>query len=321
MNSSATLFKRVFILVVLALVICVFAGVADTFGVPFDRKIMILLDNLPIVLVGITILMVVYAYLEGIFSKLIKNSTDPKVSKVLANIADDIYEIIKGQINLDNAEKSNEGITTPNIKETISEDLKAQMTDEFIARIMNEYGDEIVKQGNINKINEELNSLERNISMYIDKLGRGSSINLVIGASTTITAVVILSYFVFEKQVDYTNTSDVLAHYIPRISIAIFVEIFSFFFLNLYKANLSDIKYFENERTNLNSKKLALKFAYIIDDKDSITSILFEFARTERNLRFLRDENNVNFEKLKTEGDDTSDIISIVKSIVKLKEK
>ena len=64
-----------------------------------------------------------------------------------------------------------------------------------------------------------------------------------------------------------------------------------------------------------------LQFAYIIDDKDSITNILFEFARTERNLRFLRDENNVNFEKLKTEGNDTSDIISIVKSIIKLKEK
>lgn len=318
MNSSASLFNRVFILVVLALVIYVFAGVADTFGVPFDRKIMILLDNLPIVLVGIGILMVLYAYLEGKFSNLRNSYTGSE------NLVDKLSEKIKDlerEVSLIYAAKLNEGITPANIKETISEELKAQMTDEFIARIRNEYGDEIVKQGNINKINEELNSLERNISMYIDKLGRGSSINLVIGASTTITAVVILSYFVFEKQVDYTNTTDVLAHYIPRISIAIFVEIFSFFFLNLYKANLSDIKYFENERTNLNSKKLALKFAYIIDDKDSITSILFEFARTERNLRFLRDENNVNFEKLKTEGDDTSDIISIVKSIIKLKEK
>ena len=42
---------------------------------------------------------------------------------------------------------------------------------------------------------------------------------------------------------------------------AIFIEVFSFFFLKLYKSGLADILYYQNELTNLESKFLALELA------------------------------------------------------------
>jgi hypothetical protein len=120
---------------------------------------------------------------------------------------------------------------------------------------------------------------------------------------------------------NFDDTKDVLAHYIPRISIAIFIEVFSFFFLKLYKANLSDIKYFENERTNINSKKLALMFAYLTDNKDSTKEILTVMANTERNFKLKKDESTTSLEKLRIEKSENENLINSLLGILKLKEK
>ena len=67
-------------------------------------------------------------------------------------------------------------------------------------------------------------------------LSRRGNLNLVIGTLTTCAAVGLLIYMVLGHTATGTTISDLLAYYIPRISTVIFIEIFGFFFLRLYKA-------------------------------------------------------------------------------------
>jgi hypothetical protein len=274
----------------------------------------ITLEIIPVILTILGTGFVLFNYLEGGLSF---SRKDLKKSVEIENDLDEI----KKELEKAYSKVVGKGLSKDEIKSFISDQIANQNQETIITKVEEKFGAEIIKNLKFEQINSELLNLEKNISIYVQKLSRGSSINLVIGAFTTIAAVMILGIFIFEKQIDFSDTTEVLAHYIPRISIAIFIEIFSFFFLKLYKSNLNDIKYFENERTNINSKRLALKFAYLTDNKDSINIILNELAKTERNFILKKDESTVNIEKLKIEKDNESNTVSTLLNLIKLKDK
>lgn len=80
-------------------------------------------------------------------------------------------------------------------------------------------------------------------------------------------------------------------NYIPKISIAIFIEVFSFFFLRLYRNSLIDIKYYQNELTNIEFKIVGIKIGFFIDEKDLLKNIANEILKVERNFIVKSDEN------------------------------
>lgn len=318
MKKYNSVLGKVFILIVTALIIYVAKIIAVNYKTIFTKEVYIILEILPIALATIAISLVLFTYLEG---RLPIFEEDKSLSNDNVDLFSNRLKEFERQLNLIDAKQLNNGFSEQKIQESIENILQNQAAENIIAKVESKFGNEIVKQKNYQRISEELNDLEWNISIYIARLNRGSSINLIIGVLTTIIAVIILGFFVFEKEIDYTNTSDVLAHYVPRISIAIFIEIFSFFFLKLYKTNLNDIKYFINERTNLSSKRIALKFAYVIEDKEAISQILNEFAKTERNFKLSKDETTVNLEKLKIKKSDELSLLNNILNVIKLKEK
>ena len=317
-TKSHRILSNVFILIILAFLIYVTKMLMLNNQVNLTNVTYLLLEIIPIALATTGISLVLYSYLEGKikFGTNTLTEKDTTVDKLSIKIRD-----FEKQLNLIYTKKLNQGFSEEKTRNTIQEMINSLSSESIVTKIETEYGNEIVKQNNYNRITEELQGLERNISMYIARLNRGSSINLVIGGSTTIMAVIILGFFVFESDINYSKTTEVFAHYIPRISIAIFIEVFSFFFLKLYKTNLNDIKYFENERTNLNSKRLALKFAYLTDNKGAISITLKELSKTERNFKLSKDETTVNLEKLKLEKADETNLLNHLLNILKLKDK
>jgi len=53
--------------------------------------------------------------------------------------------------------------------------------------------------------------------------------------------------------VEYTapNWAAVIANAVPRVTLGLFIQVFAFFFLRLYKSTLEEIKYYQNELTTL----------------------------------------------------------------------
>jgi hypothetical protein len=104
------------------------------------------------------------------------------------------------------------------------------------------------------------------------------------------------------KPAGENTVSAVISYYIPRISVVVFIEVFAFFFLRLYKIGLDDVKYYQNELTNVELKLRALSEALKSGEAPTITLVITELAKTERNFVLKKGESTVGLENAKLEG-------------------
>lgn len=117
-------------------------------------------------------------------------------------------------------------------------------------------------------------------------LSRRSSVNLSFGAVVCVLGFAILGYFVI-------NMDDIKLDYIQfgmRLSLVVFIEIFAYFFLNLYRTLLFDIKYFQNEITNATFRVMAIEVALATSDSATLKKLCDDLSKTERNSLLKKNE-------------------------------
>lgn len=131
---------------------------------------------------------------------------------------------------------------------------------------------------------ENLLHLEQKIKNQIERLIKNSNLNLIIGISITAVSILIIATSILLQDKSDPQLASVISHYLPRISTVIIIEIISFFFLKLYKKNLDDIKYFQNEITNLDFKIASYKAALLSKDTELLKVVTDSFSKTERNI-------------------------------------
>ena len=159
-----------------------------------------------------------------------------------------------------------------------------------------------------------------------NNLARRASLNLAVGTITTILAGVGLVIIVFVMPLDLGKIQNneygwaIAAHYIPRLSFIVFAEIFAYFFLRLYKTGLDDIKYYQNEITNVELKISALKVSLAAEDKEILKFVVEELAKAERNFILKKDETTVELEKFKSENLNTKDLPEHLLTLLRTKK-
>ncbi len=151
---------------------------------------------------------------------------------------------------------------------------------------------------------------------HIQNISRNSNLNLLIGLIITSIAVSLLLYLVFNPASELNSYFALLSHYIPRILIIVFVEIFAFFFLRLYKANIAEIRYFHNELTNIDAKIIGLKSAIWIEDKEVLKSVINSIVETERNFILKKDESTIELEQIKFENEGNKNLSENLTKII-----
>jgi hypothetical protein len=143
-----------------------------------------------------------------------------------------------------------------------------------------------------------------------------ANVNLMIGIITTCGGLVLLWY-----TISILDTSDTLKAMalegstadsafiksfafalVPRVMLVIFIEVFAYFFLRLYKEGLREIKYFQNELTNLESRLIALYVARESGNPESVAVTLNSLAMTERNFILSNGQTTVELERAKSEN-------------------
>lgn len=77
------------------------------------------------------------------------------------------------------------------------------------------------------------------------------------------------------------------------------MEIFAFFFLRLYRTSLVEIKFFQNELTNIELKLIALEAGIARDDKALIETLAANLMATERNFVIKPGETTIDIEREK----------------------
>jgi hypothetical protein len=183
---------------------------------------------------------------------------------------------------------------------------KTEEEDANLLELAYSIGQEIIE-----RLNSELNFIATKGNVY-----------LMAGSILTIGAGVLLFFIAF----NFNTTSDAsfndkiltfTFNIVPRLFVVIFIEIFAYFFLRLYRDSTHLSKFYHNELTNIQSKltSLILSTALIETDNNSIKLVIEELVKTERNFILKKDETTKNLEKEQAELKIIGTISEIIKNL------
>jgi len=240
------------------------------------------------------------------------NLTAKIISAIAVLISSSLFTYIylQGGFDIINRSFMFEDIRESNI--TVNSDVDYQgLSEEIIKKILSE------NEGRYIELLDYIEKLKFRLKTQVDYLSRNGNLNLLIGLITTVIAVSILFYLVFAAKDLPKDNYGLISYYVARISIIIFIEIFALFFLKLYRTNLYEIKYFQNELTNIDVKIIALKTALMMKDDESIKLVISELSKTERNFILKKDETTYDLERYKQDKEDNRVLIENLTQILK----
>lgn len=200
------------------------------------------------------------------------------------------------------------------------EDLLKKLNHQFENNITLGYLSNIEERLRLKNLDERMESSINRIKEEISYLRKTCHINLYFGVILSITAIGIIADKIFVNQISSSNIEQLIMELLPRALLLIFIEIFSLFFLNLYKKNLGEIKYFQNELTNLEGKYLSLYISKENNDNQLLKNILDSLNGTERNFILKKDETTIDLEKGRLEAQGSNNTINALKDIISFKK-
>ncbi|MCK5902571.1 MAG: hypothetical protein KAG28_05425 [Cocleimonas sp.] len=201
------------------------------------------------------------------------------------------------------------------LKQRIEQDESETFIQEIRNKLNKEDKQIKIKQ-EIERITEKIiHRLHNSLSLSISR----SNLNLALGIFITSIGFIYLFILIFSGQQNLNTPLDFLKYYLPKLSLIIFIEIFAYFFLKLYKETLIEIKYIQNEITNIESKRLATEIAIYSNDERNLQKIISTLSETERNHILEKDQTTVNIEKAKIDSESTSSLFNAFSAIINKK--
>jgi hypothetical protein len=140
------------------------------------------------------------------------------------------------------------------------------------------------------------------LQAQVTTLGSRANVNLAIGIVATITGLAVMGFAVYAKPDTPLTTEGLLSYLIPRVSLAVFVEIFAFFFLRLYRATLEEMKYVHNELSNAEARFAAASAGLAGKDARIQARLLTALVKTERNFVLEKGATTVELERARLEA-------------------
>lgn len=197
--------------------------------------------------------------------------------------------------------------------------LSEQLRDSAAETIVAEMRKQAAREAEARSIDAKADQMEQRIARQILDLAKRGNVNLVLGMCTTLLGLCFLGYSLLTSRT--TATTDLLIHFIPRFSFALLIEVFAYFFLQLYKQSLGEIKYFQNELTNVESRSLAAQIARHANDTDLMRKIALNLASTERNFVLERGQSTVDLERERISQAANEKLLDALSATLRTKKK
>lgn len=201
------------------------------------------------------------------------------------------------------------------ILKNIEDKLNQESNEEYLERL----------ELNIKKtVFEEIfnGQIERSIERLREEKAssfRRGNFNLMIGVMISSVGGYI-AYTFIQKLPTADNTVQLFSYTLPRLSFFMLMILLAFFFLNLYRKSMEDIKYYQNEITNLEAKYLSLQMAKSMNNHKLISSILEQLVKTERNFVLEKDQSTIELEKERISSNNANNTLQAVKDIFQSKK-
>lgn len=231
-------------------------------------------------------------------------------------------EVTKLKHAFDNKSPDSEILSIDN-KNDIVDSLKAKLLSETsqltALEILNDIKEKVSHNNKSDQIDKIFNQTLERLKLETTSLGRRGNLNLSLGIITTIIGLSLLGFFVVDTKIIPEDKLTFITGFIPRLSLVILIEVFAYFFLRLYKSSLSEIKYFQNEMTNIEAKYAAIQCAKFTDDKTAFSSAIAALTATERNALLEKGQTTAEIEIAKIENKKISLISEKVMRFIKNK--
>jgi len=117
--------------------------------------------------------------------------------------------------------------------------LRPTLLTDVTTELENRFASNIVDAARIGEIRRSFETSNQRLQFELSSLSRRSNLNLVIGVLTTVIAVSLLTYMVLGTNSSFESLTALLSHYVPRVTVVLFIEVFSFFFLRLHRSTLA----------------------------------------------------------------------------------
>lgn len=240
------------------------------------------------------------------------NENNAELEEKISSVEKQIKNLNFDDLVLDEKEKEN---IIKKIQQNVADDANRVLLKDIEDR----FSQQFVKDHQLKSLRSQFSLIRDRLNREIQSLSRRGNVNLAIGVLTTIVAVGILASTVITAAIELKGDA-LVSYYLPRITLSIFIEVFSFFFLKLYKSGLNEIKYFQNELTNAEFRFIAVERSIALDDTDSIKLVINELSTTERNFKLSKGESTVELEKDKAERDSLNNVLSALTKIIPSKK-
>lgn len=191
------------------------------------------------------------------------------------------------------------------LRDTLQSDAATVVLDELRSKLAADQQ----RNSQERELTTRLDDSRIRLQRELDALGRRGNLNLALGAITTVVGISFLGFSVFAEAGSAKDLWALASHFLPRLTLVLLIELFAFFFLSLYKNSLGEIKYFQNELTNIESRQLALRAA--MDSKDSalLADVVGKLASTERNHVLSKNQTTIELEKVRIDRDSQSSMV------------
>jgi hypothetical protein len=177
----------------------------------------------------------------------------------------------------------------------------------LISMIEQRFGKKAIEEAQTISLQESISQVHAELTEERRVVSSRSGINLLIGIVFAAAGISILVYTFFS--VDTSSELNVVAIGF-RVTLAISAQIFAYFFLALYRAGLSDVKFFRNEVTNLGLIKIGLLLAIQRGKPEDVSDISKRLVSTERNFILKKGETTASgVSQSDTMGDQAASLI------------
>lgn len=184
----------------------------------------------------------------------------------------------------------------------IAEQLRASLVEGAADDLITDLKRKIAADENSRRLRISINSTfsdtgER-LSNEVEMLRARANTNMVIGCFIALFGASILALVLFISDNKFANVTDLALHMAPRLSVVVLIELFAYFFLTMYRSNLSEIRYYQNELTNIEMRKVGTQLSLLSPSSEATSK---ELIATDRNGVMKGDQTTLELERLKIE--------------------
>lgn len=130
------------------------------------------------------------------------------------------------------------------------------------------------------------------ISGFMNSIRYRGKAGVLTGFVFAVGGIGSLAFFVMKNPL-HEVSSEQLVYFAPRMAIIVILEMLAYFCLNLYKHGLSDLRYYQNEMTNIESREAALHAALLNGNESQIAGLVSGLFATDRNAIHIIDSARV----------------------------